>query len=316
MRHLKLMLVLMLAGVGLSLLVGCGSGGTSDATVTQTAQLSPQNVNNFVESVSNEIGCSYTETQSAPLLRGENTFLPIKKVFIEVSDMLKIQGVDTSNLRKEFRKTQTVNGECGGTITTVTSADGKSVSYSFVDYCNESSGGTQSIVNGGIAISTSASGGSVTVGFSTSSPLNMKSVNPNTNERVDVTLAISGGSFYSSDGSFTLEDEGTSSSKILTISSISIKDNVSGESYSFQNVRVNMNGSSTTFTASYTDPDLGVVTISSNGDLNTKNGSITISGANGQSAVITSSSTEGIFNVTSDGSTLGVMDCSTVSTSL
>ncbi len=305
MKPIKLIVVLAAATLTMGLIVGCGGGGSSSNTAA-TAQLSPQNVNKFVQSVSDEVGCSYEPTQTAPQLRGVDTFLPVKQLTKDVSDILDQNGLDTNNL-KNLREPQVTQGSCGGTLTT-TSSDGKSATYAFNNYCNESTDGVKSYINGSMALSTSSSGESMTFNFSANS-LNVKSTNPNTHESVNVTTSITGGRFYSSNGNLSVSADNTTGTKTLTISKISIKDNTSGESYTFQNVSVNMNGPSTTFSSTYTDPDLGVVTISSSGDVNGKNGTVTITGAGGQTAEIKSGS-NGLFNVTSESKVVGVMDCS------
>ncbi len=312
MKRSKLLLNLTAATLAMGLIVGCGGGGSSSGggnsgSTAATAQLSPQNVNKFVQSVSDEVGCDYTPTKTAPQLRGADTFVPVKQLAKNVSDMLEQNGLGTDNL-KNVRETQVTQGSCGGTMSVTTSSNGKSGTYSFNNYCNESTVGVKSYINGSMAVSTSTSGEAMTLNFSADS-LNIKSTNPNTHESVNVTTSITGGSFYSSNSNLSLSTDNTTGTKTLTISKISIKDNTAGKNYTFQNVSVNMNGSSTTFSSTYTDPDLGVVTISSSGDVNGKNATVTIKGAGGQTAVVKSGS-NGLFNVTSEGKALGVMDCS------
>ncbi len=314
MKSSNFIISLVATSLSIGLLVGCGGGGGS-SDGTPTAQLSPTNVNKFVKSVSDEVGCTYTQSQNAAQLRSVDSYFPIKTVVMELSTALKDRGIYSSNLRVALRESKVVQGACGGTMTLNSSADEKSGSYIFNNYCSTTDNGTRSTIDGKLDLSTSSSGSAMTINFSTPTPLHVVSQNPNTGKNVDVVLNVANGKFYSSDG---LTDATSSKgTKTLSIGSVSIKDNASHESYSFRNVSVNMNGSSTTFTASYADPDLGVVTISSSsGDLNSKNGTITISGAGGNKALITSGTTEGVFNVTSGGSRLGTMDCSTVSTTL
>ncbi len=321
MKRSKLILSLAVAGLSLGFLVGCGggsSGGGSDDIpandITPTAQLSSQNVNKFAQSVSDEIGCTYTQIQSAPILRSaESSFLPIKTIISDVSVMLNDKGINVNNLRVNIRESETIPGACGGNMVVYSSSDGKSGSYTFNNYCSTTSDNTNIITNGALALSSSKSGSGMILDFSTTKSINIKSTNPNTGKKIDTTFDVKNGSFYSSDSNLGVDFDNPSGTTKLTVSSISVKDNVTKKYYSFQNVKVNMSSSSTTFSASYTDPDLGLVTLSSNdSDIGAKSGDVVITGAAGEKALISTTSTEGILNVTTDGELIGKMDCSTV----
>ncbi len=300
MKWNNLIVTLAAAGLAFGLFVGCDGGGGSDGAAGSNVELDSQNVNAFVRSISDELGCQYTAAQSAPL----RSMLPVPVSLLKIVANLSIEKADdgTSHLRAIPRESEVVQGNCGGTMTT--SATETKISMVFANYCTEAEG-TQVHINGGVSMTSSASGNQQTITASTTSPLNVKSTNPSTGEKVDVTVTLS-------KGRVTMGSDLSNLS--VSASSVVITDNTTNQKYTLKNVSIKTTSDGgATFSLTYTDPELGTVTVNGSADEN-GNGVVTVTGSNGTTATITpvGVGTEGVFSIKTNGADTGTMDCSMV----
>ncbi len=286
------------------LFVGCG-GGSDDApanggdTIPATSNMTPQNVDDMATTTAGQLGCVYTSNNPAPALRtaqSASNLLVVKKVTEKI-----VIGtvVDTSLRGAPQREVQVENGNCGGNYT-LTSTD-TTFNIVFNDYCTTDLGGVETKVNGSANIQM-VSLDPINVALSTPNSITVKSTNPETNEQIDVEINVQNGqATQAADGSTT-----------LTASSVYIKDNVSGEEFSATNLSATMSeNGNIAFSADMVLPDLGPTHIV--GDITDAGlGTITLT-SGGDTTVITSTS-EGVFTVTTNGTQTGVMDCSMVET--
>ncbi|MEA1918908.1 MAG: hypothetical protein U9N52_03625 [Campylobacterota bacterium] len=297
MKWSNLIVTLAAAGLVFGLFVGCDGGGSGDGVSSSTTKLDAENVNAFARSISDEVGCQYTAAQAAPL----RSMIPIPLSLAKVATNLSIEKSDdgASRLRAIPRESEVVQGNCGGTMTT--SGTESKATMTFDNYCTEADG-TRVYVDGGISVTSSASGSQQTMTASTTAPLRLKSTNPSTGDSVDVTVSLS-------DGQLTMGSD--LSNLTLSASSVSINDNTTGDKYTLSKVSIKTSESGTNFSMTYTDPELGTVVITGTSDAD-GNGTVTMKGADGTTATITPGATEGVFSIKTNGSTTGTMDCSMV----
>ncbi len=300
------------------------SSGDSTVPTTTTSALSASSMNSFAQSASNQLGCIYTERTSAVAssssLNASVAIFPVRDLVMSIVAVVSENDAEESrHLKAPLRRapqTTTEIGPCGGEMSTTIDEVTAETTFSYSDYCSVTEASVQSIIDGTLDMQTvAAADGSATITVSTSRDFHIRSTNPNTNESIDTTLQLSGLSIYSQNGEFNFDMENPTAVLHIRMDDLTINDAVTGTRYSFQNVVMDINGEEVTYSSQYFDPILGTVTLSivSNGTQQT--GNITITGANGETAHIYNSETEGILNVEADGGTIGVMDCSMIDTS-
>jgi len=301
--------------LGLGLFFGCDSGSSDGSGATSTsAELDTQNVNNFAKKISNEMGCTYTElTEStAATLRG---MLPLQMVSI-VANATDIKGKLTEDHTlslRALRDVETTSGDCGGQMITTSNESTGSISYVFDNYCNGELTGANTVINGAVDMTVAQGSNAMVINASTTQPIRVTTVNPETNENVDVTLGLTGGkvTVNTVNGELTLDENLNVS---LSASSGYITDNTTGEKYSGSNLSAQVANGVTQFSATYTDPDLGTVTVSGTGNQD-GTATINVAGSGGTNAQFNETAAEGVFSVTTNGTASGTMDCSMVDTS-
>lgn len=281
------------------MVVGCGGGGGGGGGDTAgDAELSSENVGAFVNMLSDEAGCTYNGVQSASART-----LPILDN-AEAAKFVVMEAYLAKTPATASRATEVIYGDCGGSATTT--GDETTATMSFSNYCSGDYGGVTTTLNGSIRLSQSQTQTSATLIASTPTPLNVKAENPNTDENVDVTVALD-------NGRLTLNESGATT---VTATSLKIDDNINDDTYTIKNLDAVMSGDgSAVVSATYIDPELGTVDVTGTTDAN-GNGSLTVTGANNTSSTITSTGTEGVYSVTTNGSYTGTMDCSSVDTSI
>jgi hypothetical protein len=321
--------------LGLSLFVGCGgdsgsgggasnpSGGTSTPTGGSANALTTENINDFARGISNKLGCEYTEGTSvnsnvssvAPLPGGGGHILPaaMRNLISNVVDVDESLNQNVSSKLRLSRETETIVGDCGGKIVATTGKATGEATYVFKDYCNGKLTGERSVINGAIGLKTTQSDGLLVIKASTTQALNIVTTNPETDENVNVTIKLSDG-VITVKGAISLDNLKALSIR-LTAASGSITDNTTGLVYQGENLIATLNNGVTNFSATFTDPELGKVTLSGSASENQDDDVINIVGSGGSNAKFTTTAQEAVFAVTTNNKPVGTMDCSMVDTS-
>ncbi|HHD73041.1 MAG TPA: hypothetical protein ENL02_03970, partial [Epsilonproteobacteria bacterium] len=220
-------------GVGIAslclslMLVNCGGGSSSSGGENSSSdgstkgELTNKSVESFAASISEELGCTYTSEGNVQAAVNKNGFLAVGRAGAVVFSNTKRTG--TTLQRATPRECSSpMAGGCGGSATICSS--GESLIADFSDYCTQDYGGVSTTLDGKITIGIAQSDdGSATYTASTQSPLSIKTVNPNTEENVDVTLSLSNGKAVKAP---------TECGMHVTASSISVTDNIAKENYS------------------------------------------------------------------------------------
>ncbi len=308
--------------LSLSLFFGCGGGDSSSggSSGAPSAELNEENVNDFVEKISNEIGCTYTEENPgrAVSLQG---MLPLQMVSVVIKATNirdKFDGSHTLDLRA-LREVETESGDCGGYMITTMNEDTGSITFEFDEYCSGELTGVQTVIDGEARITMEeGANDSIVINASTTKPITIVTENPETGENVDVTISLTGGkvTINTVDGQLSLENLNVK----LSASSGYIADNVTGEKYSGSDLSATLADDSVEFGATFTDPELGTVTVSGvvemDVDSETGTGTITVTGAGGTNAEFKTTQQEAVFSVTTNGEPAGTLDCSQIDTSI
>lgn len=322
--------LMLIASIGLvfGMMSGCGSsggsgggsgssGGNSSSNGGGTG-LDEQKVNQAAAQMADTLGCDYSTivtTQSEKL----NMALAYKAAGAIKTAMNReniLNPAKTTQRSRDARDTQEIAGDCGGTLVMDTQEDtsGTSATYdlTFKNYCNSETTGVETTLNGTLHIVASqTSETSMKITASTGTPLNIKATNPETGEKTDATIDLKGGNVL-----LTMDASGNMTRMKITASSIKLTDNVNGEAATITNLiaDVNMQTQATTFSAtvSTTGNDIGKLSVSGTANDSTGQVSLEVIDENGKKAMLESTNTEGVFDVSLDGAPLGKMDCSMV----
>jgi len=284
-----------------------GSAATLPVAPPPSTDADTQKVNSFVQNAADQLGCSYTAQSNAVQLRSAiplSTLLSVAvvgNVFKE--DVEKTTKDGNVSLRIHLRETEVKNGSCGGTMTSI-DTDKVGGSVVFANYCTGEVGGVQSTVNGKMTMSTvKASETKSTITLSTTTPLRVVSTNPNTNEKVDVTMTVDSGKLVINNG------------YVLTAKSVVITNNVEHDTLTLNNVSMtSTEDGAATIDIALVDPVLGRVSLhmaTSQQNDHVVLDSFTLTDTNGMVATMTETGTKAVFNVSTNGRTNGTLDCST-----
>lgn len=325
MKTIKLSLALVSVGLAFGALVGCSSGGSSDTTDASLVSITPAVAESMALTASEAIsGCTY----SSDTVLSASTYMdvinksPVREAIANTTDAYVPYLATTID--------NTYVGTCPvpGSYTVVGTHDNgvDNLTYTFVDYClgdentSTTENGTLSVVN----VATPTDAGPIPV-YSTVSTGTTGIVTDQVSADGNFTHVAKLSNLKYTYGNPVANDTGVPTAEhpnVLTIGSVSGADGRTGETFSASNVNVStytLGTSSVTTIASltYTDSKNGTVNVSSTPITVDETGiitnapTITVTGADGTSLVMTSSLTvDNSFDVVVGGTTLGVMDCS------
>lgn len=277
-------------------LIGCGGGSDGGSGSSGDAELTSENVSGFVNMVSEQAGCTYSDNQAAAV-RDSSLLIDVAVARDVIKSTYDAKMADGAMPRE----TETIYGTCGGSATQ--SSTNTVLTMTFDEYCSEDYGGTTTTLDGSLKMTASQSG---TVTISTPSPLNVVTNNPNTDETVDVTVDVN-------NAKITIDQDGSIEA---TASSITMTDNINNDTYAIKDAQASVASDGTiAFSATYTDPDMGSVDVSGTANQD-GTGTMTVTGANGTTATIVSTSEYGVYEVQTNGESTGSMDCSQADTSI
>ena len=280
-------------------LIGCGGGSDGGSGSSGDAELTSENVSSFVNMVSEQAGCTYSDNQAAAV-RDSSLLIDVAVARDVIKNTYDAKMADGAMPRE----TETIYGTCGGSATQ--SSTDTVLTMTFDEYCSEDYGGTTTTLDGSLKMTASQSGSSTTLNISTPSPLNIVTNNPNTDETVDLTMDVN-------NAKLTVNQDGGMNA---TASSIKITDNVNNDTYEIKNAQASVGSDgSIVFSATYVDPEMGSVDVSGTANQD-GTGTMTVTGANGTTATIVSTSQYGVYEVQTNGESTGSMDCSQADTSI
>ncbi len=294
--------VMLMASVGLifGMMTGCGGGGSDDGggDTPPVTGLEQEKVNEFVGDISDELGCTYTELATAQS-KQLNTTLSLDTVGL-IKKVI-VSGKNVKEISEAPFISATQPGTCGGSITMPD--DGLVGTIIFDHYCMSAEDiGSKTIINGSLTLAVDETAGTITV--STPTPLTIVSSSPATGNAVNVTIDLDSGILTIN------EDESID----ITITALTVTDNVAGTVYTLANFTANMSGEMITFSGTF-DPGSDTGALSVVGSINSATGMATLTATDKDGTEVTLSSTDlegGIFDVSFDNAPLGTMDCSTV----
>lgn len=306
MKNITLVSGLVIAAMSIGLVVGCG-GSSSEPSGGGSAALDTQSIDKLGKNAAEIIpGCVYTGETVATTLDVDK-MVAYRVVFDNV--------VTPDNTLKKTREAvnETVNGSCGGTMTTVGTHDNGDTDavYTFTNYCT-GDGTNQTTLNGTADV--------VMDGDPSPDGPVMKSVTISTGSSGISTTTVAAGetsteTVYLDTLKYTV---GTPSS--FTAKEIKVVSSMDG-TYRLTNVNIEQNGDTETGTvqiknATYYDPDIGAVSISTSaipmGDTASGAASITVTSSGSPVTFTSTDANSGLFTVTQDGKTVGALDCSTL----
>ncbi len=294
-------LVMLIASVGLvfGMMTGCGGGSDSDISTVPTPDvgLEPEKINDFIENIAEELGCTYTETTTSQSTQQDislslNTVELIKKAIVSGKNVKEISEAPSISA--------TEPGTCGGSITMPD--DGLVGTIIFDNYCmSDEEIGSETTINGSLTIAVDEATGTITA--STPTPLTIVSSSPETDNPVNLTIDLDS-------GILTVNEDGTMK---ITMTALTITDNLTNKVYSITNFTADIVEEIVTFSATFNNPEVtGAVDAVGSINMTTGEGTVTVTDQNGDAVKLSSTATEGVFDVSFNNATIGTMDCSTV----
>ncbi len=288
--------------IGAGMIVGCGGSGSSDKTSNdgsagKVANLDVRSVNTLGKNAANLIpGCVYTSNAVSTVLNDHH----VKAYKSVYNRIVKLK-------HSRVAGQQPTAGSCGGEMTQSTT--GNNISYQFTDFCNGDANNKVTL-NGSLQVSMVQEG--------------------------EVVKSVTASTGASGLNAITVEDGVTSTDKlyldglsytqgnpsVLKIDELKVDSSTDGV-YRLTNVNVEESGELQTGTveiksATYYDPDVGAVTLSTSPlPLNdAKNGTatpatITVSSQGDSATFKTDDLQTGTFDVFKNSNLVGKLDCST-----
>jgi len=318
MKARRVLILMASLGLAMGLMTGCGGSSNQGddnggGIPVKPAGLNNAKVNATATKLATTLGCDYTPV-TAQASATVNMILPYQT--IEKVKTLMVQKDMVFRMKEAVRTTkqdtQVTPGSCGGTLTTITNTiegKGGTIDLIFDHYCDDKQVGTKTVVDGSVHTEISQSTNQTVVQVSTSKPLNIKSTNPNTKEKMDVTIALQ-------DGELTLNgDIHTMDTLHITVKSINVTNNITAESCTATNIVMDINNKKvTTFSADVDchNKEMGPLKVKGKFDAESGEGIVEVTDVNGKKGRLKSTGTEGLFEVSFEGVKQGNMDCSMV----
>ena len=297
-------LVMLIASVGLvfGMMTGCGGGSDSGTppVVTPDVGLEPEKINDFIENIAEELGCTYTETTTSQSTQQDislslNTVELIKKAIVSGKNVKEISEAPIISA--------TQPGTCSSNPGSVTLPDDGLVgTIIFDNYCmSDEEIGSETTINGSLTIAVDEATGTTTA--STPTPLTIVSSSPETDNPVNLTIDLD-------NGILTTNEDGTMK---ITMTALTITDNLTNKVYAITNFTADIGEEIVTFSATFNNPEVtGAVDAVGSINMTTGEGTVTVTDQNGDTVKLSSTATEGVFDVSFNNATIGTMDCSTV----
>jgi len=297
--------VMLMASLGLvfSVMTGCGGGSSDGGDVTAPVAdvgLEPDKVNDFIENMAKELGCTYTEVTTS---QSTETDIALSLDTVELIKKVMVSGKSVIDLAAAPMIAAIEPGTCGGTVEMpddfLSTFNG---TITFSNYCLSAEEiGSETTIDGSLTLVVDEASG--TISASTPTPLTIVSSSPETDNPVNVTIDLDSATLTIN------EDE----SMKITITALTVTDNVTGKVYTITNFTADIVGDMITFNGTFNNPEVtGAVNVVGSINGTTGEGTITATDQDGIEVKLTSTSTEGVFDVSFDGAPLGTMDCSTV----
>lgn len=301
MRKITLVSAIAATVLGMGLIVGCGSSGSSDNNGNNGAALDTRSVETVSQNIAELIpGCVFTSNSAASVmnLRTMNSYKAVYSDIVSLKQKKATRGVEGG----------TYNGSCGGTVTT--SGTDTNMQIVFNNYCTGDAA-MHTTIQGTLSASVTMSGEGedaepVSITASTGSG-GIKTTTVENGTTTTETLYLNGFNY-----------DGRGDPKKLTVTEFKIVSSAEG-TFRLTNVVVNQYGDPETGTvevknATYYDPEIGAVSLSTSRlpmqEDATGPGWVKIS-RNGQSATFTTDDvSSGKFDVEQNGQKIGALDCS------
>ncbi len=296
MKKITLASGLVVAMIGMGVMIGCGGGGGGGADsgsqqVPNDALLDTRAVDDLGQNIGDLIpGCVYHSSGTVAIMDDHNT---------EVYRLLYGSIVHPKQTRGD---TDTLNGSCGGTLQQ--SGTETNMQYQFNDYCTGEASGDHVTLDGSVQVAMTKNGDQIS------------SITASTGSGGLTAVTVEDGQtrtdkIYLDGFNYTAGDPTT-----MSLNEFKIESTQEG-TYWVKDVYIEMHGDEDNGTvqlvrATYVDPEVGAVTLSTSpislADEVNQTVTITVS-SQGQSAVLTSRSGSAIFDVTKDGQQVGTLDC-------
>ncbi len=294
--------VMLMASIGLvfSVMTGCGGGSSDDVAIVPPVGLEPDKVNDFIGDMAKELGCTYTEVTTS---QSTETDIALSLDTVDLIKKVMVSGKSVIDLAAAPIISATEPGTCGGTVEMpddlLTTLNG---TITFTNYCLSAEEiGSETTISGSVTLAVDEAAGTITA--STPTPLTIVSSSPDTGNPVNVTIDLD-------NGVLTINEDGTMK---ITVTALTITDNVTGKVYSITNFTADIGEDLLTFSGTFNNPEVtGAVDVVGSINMTTGEGIITVTDQDGVEVILSTTATEGIFDVSFDGAPLGTMDCSDV----
>lgn len=286
--------------IGVSVIIGCGGGESNGTGVT--AKLTDANIDKLGDSVARALpGCVYISNTEVAFADEYLTFLKA------ISDDMKHKKIFSKMPGKQKTTISRVeNGSCGGTVLIEGIHDNgdDDLIYAYSNYCIGDAAGDRTVINGSTKVvkdGTPSASGPILDSISVSTQ--GTGISANTIED-GVTKAAT----------LVIDDFKWTKSGTTTITKLKVVSEDKAYTLSGVNTEYNKDdGTMKIKSATYTDPEVGAVDISSNMMSDGAPATITVRGTEGVATFESSSTnTKKFFASNEDGEPIGAIDCSGV----
>ncbi len=293
-----------MASVGLvfGLMTGCG-GGSSDGGVSPAPTpapevgLEPEKVNDFIGNMADELGCDYVEIGTSQSTQQD---ISLSLTTVGLIKKVIVSGKNVKEISEAPIISATQPGTCGGSVTLPD--DGLVGTIIFDHYCMSAEDiGSKTTIDGSLTIAVDEAAETITA--STPTPLTIVSSSPATGNAVNVTIDLD-------NGILTINEDGA----MITMTALTITDNITNKVYTITNFTADIGEEIVTFSATFNNPEVtGAVDVVGSINMTTGVGTITATDQDGVEVKLSSTSAEGVFDVSYNNAPLGTMDCTSAS---